>query len=128
MATNNPLGLSPFDAAEYLTDEESIAEFLNASFEIGDPDVLLGALAAVARARGIAQLAEQTGLGRESLYKALKPGAHPRYDTVLKVVHALGVDMRFHAPKPTASSRAKNVAAKRRRPASGDLGARSTRA
>lgn len=87
----------PFDAAEYLTDEESIAAFLNASAEMGDPAVLLNALGTVARARSMTKLAEDSGLGRESLYKALKPGAQPRYETVMKVVEALGVKMVFAA-------------------------------
>jgi probable addiction module antidote protein len=88
-----------FDAAEYLTDEESIADFLNASAEMGDPAVLLNALGTVARARSMTKLADDSGLGRESLYKALKPGAQPRYDTVMKVLGALGVTMVFEAAK-----------------------------
>jgi probable addiction module antidote protein len=95
----------PFDAAEYLTDEESIADFLNASAEMGDPAVLLNALGVVARARSMTKLAENAGLGRESLYKALKPGAQPRYETVMKVVEALGVRMIFAAPPKPAVAR-----------------------
>lgn len=86
---------APFDAADYLDDEETIAEYLSAALEDPNPDVLLVAIRDVARARGMTQLARDTGLGRESLYKALAPGSRPRYDTVLKVVHALGV--RLHA-------------------------------
>jgi probable addiction module antidote protein len=97
----------PFDAAEYLTDEESIADFLNASAEMGDPAVLLNALGTVARARSMTKLADDSGLGRESLYKALKPGAQPRYDTVMKVLGALGVTMVFAAQaKPTSAAKA----------------------
>ena len=80
-----------FDAADYLNDEETIAEYLTAALEDPNPDVFLAAVRDVARARGMAQLAEDAGLGRESLYKALTPGAKPRYDTVLKLLHALGV-------------------------------------
>lgn len=83
--------LLPFDAARYLTDDEAIAEYMTAALETGDPDLLLAALGDVARARGMAQVAKDTGLGRESLYKALAPGAKPRFDTVLKVAQALGV-------------------------------------
>lgn len=83
--------LLPFDAARYLTDDEAIAEYLTAALETSDPDLLLVALCDVARARGMAQVAKDTGLGRESLYKALAPGAKPRFDTVLKVARALGV-------------------------------------
>ncbi|MBN8473610.1 addiction module antidote protein [Sulfuritalea sp.] len=82
-----------FDAADYLDNDESIAEYLTAALEEDDPDAFLDALKTVARARGMTQLAKDAGLGRESLYKALAPGAKPRYDTVLKVVRALGVTL-----------------------------------
>ena len=85
--------VTPFDAADYLDDEETIALYLNAALEDPNPDVLLAAIRDVARARGMTQLANAAGLGRESLYKALTPGAKPRYDTVLKLLHALGVKL-----------------------------------
>jgi probable addiction module antidote protein len=81
----------PFDAARYLDDDKAIAEYMTAILETGDSDLLLVALRDVARARGMAQVAIDSGLGRESLYKALAPGAKPRFDTVMKVVRALGV-------------------------------------
>ena len=84
---------SPFDAADYLDDEETIAEYITAALEESDPDVFLSAVRDVARARGMAQLAKDAGLGRESLYKALTPGSKPRYDTMLKLLHALGVKL-----------------------------------
>ncbi len=84
---------APFDAADYLTDEETIAEYLTAALEDPNPDMFLIAVRDVARARGMTQLAKDAGLGRESLYKALTPGAKPRYDTVLKIMHALGVKL-----------------------------------
>jgi len=84
---------APFDAADYLDDEETIAEYITAALENPNPDVFLSAVRDVARARGMAQLARDAGLGRESLYKALSPGAKPRYDTVLKLLHALGVKL-----------------------------------
>lgn len=83
--------LAPFDAARYLTDDSAIAEYMNAALETGDTDLLLLALGDVARARGMANVAKDAGLGRESLYKALTPGAQPRFDTVVKVARALGV-------------------------------------
>lgn len=83
--------LLPFDAARYLTDDAAIAEYMTAVLETGDSDLLLAALGDVARARGMAQVARQAGLGRESLYKALAPGSKPRFETVLKVARALGV-------------------------------------
>ncbi len=85
--------LLPFDAARYLVDDESIAEYINAVLETGESDLLLMALGDVARARGMAQVAKDAGLGRESLYKAFAPGAKPRFDTVLKVARALGVQL-----------------------------------
>ena len=82
-----------FDAADYLDNEEIVAEYLTAALEHDDPAVFLAAVADVAKARGMTQLAKDTGLGRESLYKALAPGAKPRYDTVLKLLHGLGVKL-----------------------------------
>lgn len=82
-----------FDAADYLDNEETIAEYLSGALEDPNPDVFLAAVRDVARAKGMAQLAKDAGLGRESLYKALTPGAKPRYDTILKVLHALGVKL-----------------------------------
>ena len=84
-----------FDAADYLDSEEVIAEYLNVALASEHPDLFLQAIADVAKARGMAQLAKDTGLGRESLYKALAPGAKPRYDTVLKLIRALGVELQM---------------------------------
>lgn len=86
---------STFDVAEYLDNEEVIAEYLTAASEDENPDVFLAALADVAKARGMASVARDAGLGRESLYKALAPGAHPRQETVRRVVRALGFSMAF---------------------------------
>ena len=89
--------LLPFDAARYLTDDVAIAEYMTAVLETGDADLLLLALGDVARGRGMAQIAKDAGLGRESLYKALAPGAKPRFDTILKVARALGVKLSARA-------------------------------
>lgn len=80
-----------FDASAYLDDDEVIAEYLSAAAEGPNPDVFVTALGDVAKARGMAQIAKESGLGRESLYKALSAGAHPRFETVNAVLHALGV-------------------------------------
>lgn len=85
--------LTHFDASEYLDNDEVISEYLTAALEADDPDLLLTALGDIAKARGMSQIAKETGLGRESLYKALTPGAKPRFDTILKVMHALGVKL-----------------------------------
>ena len=89
--------LLPLDAARYLTDDAAIAEYLTAVLEADDPDALLLALGDIARVRGMAKIAKDTGLGRESLYKALAPGAKPRFDTVLKVARALGIRLAARA-------------------------------
>ena len=89
--TKMPLRLVAFDAARYLDDDEAIAEYMTAVLETNDPELLLLALSDVARAKGMAQVAKDAGLGRESLYKTLAPGAKPRFETVMKVAKALGV-------------------------------------
>jgi len=86
--------LSPFDVADYLDNEETIAAYLTGALEDSDPNAFLVAVKTVARTRGMTQLAKDSGLGRTSLYKALSPGSKPRYETVMKVVRALGVNLR----------------------------------
>ncbi|MEZ0603402.1 addiction module antidote protein [Paraburkholderia sp. IW21] len=85
--------IARFDASHYLDSEEMIAEYLNAALEEGDADLLLAAIADIAKARGIAKVAADAGLGRESLYKTLAPGSKPRMDTVFKLLRALGVKL-----------------------------------
>lgn len=91
-----PVKTIPFDMAELLADEASITEYLRQVFADGDSDEIIRALSHVARARGMAQLAKDSGLGRENLYNALKPGAKPRFDTILRVCRALGVNLEPH--------------------------------
>jgi probable addiction module antidote protein len=83
--------LIPFDASRYLHDDVVAAEYMTAALESDDLEFLLSVLNDIARARGMAQVAREAGLGRESLYKALSPGAQPRFDTIAKVVRALGM-------------------------------------
>ena len=83
----------PWDITRYLDSDEAIAAYIDAALEEEDPAVLAAALGDVARAKGMTEIARETGLGRESLYKALTPGAKPRYDTVLKVLQGLGVKL-----------------------------------
>jgi probable addiction module antidote protein len=80
-----------FDASAYLDNDAVVAEYLTAAAEDPNPDVFLAALGDVAKAWGMARIAKDTGFGRESLYKALSAGAHPRYETVSAVLRALGV-------------------------------------
>ena len=89
--------VAPFDAAEFLDNEEVIAEYLAVAIEDPDPDVFLRAMANVAKARGVSEIAKASGLGRESLYKALAPGAKVRYETVRKVLDSLGVKLTIAA-------------------------------
>ena len=85
----------PWDVAEHLKTEEDMAAYLEAALQEGDPALVAAALGDIARAKGITQIARETGLGRESLYKALSPEGNPEFATVLKVVRALG--LRLHA-------------------------------
>jgi probable addiction module antidote protein len=89
--------LKKFDPSDFLDDEKVIAEYLTAALEDPNPDVFLAAVGNVAKARGISSIAKQSGLGRESLYKALAPGAKPRYDTMLKLLQSLGVKVSVSA-------------------------------
>ena len=83
--------LPEFDVSEVLDDEQAIAEYLSAVLESNDSALLLAALGDAARARGMSAVAEASGIAREALYKALRPGAHPRFDTIQRVCAALGV-------------------------------------
>ena len=82
---------STFDVSDFLDDEVVIAEYLSLAAQDDNPDILLKALGDVAKARGMAQVAKDAGLGRESLYKALAIGAKPRYETIAAVLKALNV-------------------------------------
>jgi probable addiction module antidote protein len=86
-----------FEAADFLKSEVAIEEFLAAAMEDSNPDVFLAALGEVAKVRGISVLAKRSGLGRESLYKTLAPGSKPRYETICKLVDALGVKLTVKA-------------------------------
>jgi probable addiction module antidote protein len=85
----------PWDAAEHLETEVDMALYLEAALEDGDPALVAAALGDIARAKGMSEIARETGLGRESLYKALSPEGNPEFATVLKVIRALG--LRLHA-------------------------------
>ena len=99
MSKHDDLGIAPFDASDYLDNEETIAEYLTAALDNPDSDAFLVAVCDVAKARGIAKVAADAGLGRESLYKALKPGAQPRFDTVRRLLGALGVRLDVTSPQ-----------------------------
>lgn len=82
-----------WDVAEHLKTEEDMAAYLEAALEDGDPKLVSAALGDIARAKGMTQVARETGLGRESLYKTLSPEGNPELTTLLKVVHALGLQL-----------------------------------
>ncbi|CAB5693772.1 putative addiction module antidote protein [Comamonas aquatica] len=94
-ATYEKLGIKPFDAAEYLQSDEDCAAYLQACLEQApdDASVFAKALGDIARARGMMQLAKDTGLTREGLYKSLGEQGNPSLSTVMKVMHALGLQM-----------------------------------
>jgi len=85
--------IKDFDIADYLDSEERIAGYLAAVLEEEDPQAFIAALSYVAKARGMTQIAKDSGLGRESLYKALREGSKLRYETVQKILSALGVQL-----------------------------------
>lgn len=90
----------PFDASSHLHDEEDVAAYLQAAIEDGDPALLAAALGDIAKARGMSQLARDTGLSRESLYKSLSGERAPSSDTLFKVIHAMGFKLSV-SPKST---------------------------
>lgn len=85
--------LKTFDMAEHLDSEQAIAEYLSLVIAENNPAFLAAALGDVARARGMAKIAEDSGITREALYKALRPDAQPRFDTIQRVMAALGVKL-----------------------------------
>lgn len=90
---------TPFDAARHLTTPEAQAEYLSAMMVDNNPDLIRHALATVARARGMADLAKAAGLGSKSLYKTLGEEGNPEFGTVLRVLGAMGLSL---AVRPTS--------------------------
>ena len=93
--------IRPFEVANYLNDEADIAAYLQVAIDDGDPAVLAAALGDIAKARGMTQLARDTGLSRESLYKSLSGERSPSSETLFKVIRALGFKL---AVKPASGS------------------------
>jgi probable addiction module antidote protein len=88
--------VTPFDAAEYLDSPEMIAHYINEALESEDLALIATAIGNVARAKGMSEVAEKAGLSRENLYRALGGEAKPEFGTVIKVLHALGMDLVAH--------------------------------
>lgn len=87
----------PWDVVDHLETKEDMAAYLEAAFEDGDPALVAAALGDIARSKGMTQIARETGLSRESLYKALSSEGNPEFATVLKVLQALGLRLRATA-------------------------------
>jgi probable addiction module antidote protein len=86
-----PLETQPWDAADHLKGDAAVMAYIEAAMEDGDPAVITAALGDIARARGMSQIAQATGLSRESLYRALSPEGNPEFGTVVRVMKALGL-------------------------------------
>ena len=89
--------LTTFDISQYLDSKEIISEYLTQILEEGNMDELLEAIGYIAKAKGMSQIASETGLGRESLYKTFQEGSKPRFETVMKVLHSLGIQIKVTA-------------------------------
>jgi probable addiction module antidote protein len=87
----------PWDVVEHLETEEDITAYLEAVIDDGDPALVSAALGDIARAKGMTEIARESGLGRESLYKALSPEGNPEFATVMKVLRALGLSLHVKA-------------------------------
>jgi probable addiction module antidote protein len=95
-----PLKTIPWDAAAHLDSPEAIAAYLDAALDEGDPKLVAAAIGDVARAHGMSQLARETGLSRESLYRALSADGNPEFGTILKVLHAFGLGLETRPLQP----------------------------
>ncbi|KFI92450.1 putative transcriptional regulator [Bifidobacterium saguini DSM 23967] len=84
------VNVKDWDASEYLSTEQDIIDYLDAAAETGDPRLMQAAIGDVAKARGMGQIAKEAGVGRESLYKSLSKDGNPSFQTILKVINALG--------------------------------------
>ena len=84
------MGTSRFEIADYLDSKENIAEYLNTVLEEGSNADIINAIGHIAKAIGMTKIAEETGMSRPSLYKALSDGAKPQFDTIMKVLKAIG--------------------------------------
>lgn len=89
--------LKKFDVVDYLKTEKDIAAYLSAVLEDGDPALFVAAIGDIAKAKGMTEIAKKSGVTREALYRALKIEARPRFETVTKVIHALGMKLSVHA-------------------------------
>ncbi len=92
--------ITQFDVSEYLDTEEKIADYLTSIIADNDWELLLRAIGNVAKARGMTKIAKDTGLGRESLYKAFNSSTQPKFDTVIRVLNAMNISIQFTSKEP----------------------------
>jgi probable addiction module antidote protein len=97
--------LTKWDVVDHLRSDEDMVHYLDACIEEdpGDGSLIRAALGDIARAKGMTQLARDTGLGRESLYKALSADGNPEFATIVKVIRALGIKLHAEIDRPTAA-------------------------
>jgi probable addiction module antidote protein len=106
MATVPKKRSKPFDAAKYLDSDEAAAEYISEALLTGDIDTITHAIGVAAKARGMSEIARETGLSRESLYKALSGEGHPQFETISLVLRALGLRLRAEPADDDSSERA----------------------
>lgn len=100
---------SKFEVYEFLDNGELIAGYLEEVLKENDPALLLSALSDIAKAKGMGSIAEKSGLGRESMYKALRPGARPRFETIMKILRAMELQLSVQSvPPPTLAEEKRN--------------------
>jgi len=100
---------SKFEVYEFLDNGELIAGYLEEVLKEDDPALLLSALSDIAKAKGMGSIAEKSGLGRESMYKALRPGARPRFETIMKILRAMELQLSVQSvPPPTLAEEKRN--------------------
>ena len=97
---------TPFDAAKYLDSDEDVAEYISEALLTGDIETITHAIGVAAKARGMTEIALQSGMSRESLYKALSGDGHPQFETISLVLHALGLRLRVEPARDTENERA----------------------
>ena len=86
-----------FDAVDYLKTDKDMADYLNAVLDDGDPALFVAAIGDIAKAKGMMEISKKSGVTREALYRALKLGSQPRFETVAKVINALGMRLTVHS-------------------------------
>lgn len=86
-----------FDTVDYLKTDKDMADYLNAVLDDGDPALFVAAIGDIAKAKGMMEISKKSGVTREALYRALKLGSQPRFETVAKVINALGMRLTVHS-------------------------------